>query len=99
MRKYLWLIAAMTVAQPVWSITVDEAITQYNPGGKQAFNTAHGEELWRRKNIGDDGKERDCMTCHGKDLSRPGKHVKTGKVIDPLAPSANKERFTDMEKI
>ena len=41
------------------------------------------------------GKVRNCSTCHGKDLRAPGKHTKSGKTIDPLAPSANKERLTD----
>ncbi|KAF0191785.1 MAG: hypothetical protein FD165_1508 [Gammaproteobacteria bacterium] len=99
MRKHLLFLAAITVAQPAWSISVDEAIAHYNPQGTLALNPKHGDELWHQKNIGEDGKERDCMACHGKDLTKPGKHVKTGKVIDPLAPSANKERLTDLEKI
>lgn len=99
MRKYIWILAAMAMAQPAWSITIDDAMAHYNPGGKLLFDAKHGDELWHQKNTGDDGKERDCMTCHGKDISKPGKHIKTGKVIDPLAPSANKERFTDLEKI
>lgn len=99
MRKLTVLIVAMMAITPVRAITIDDAMSHYNPGGKLVFDAKHGDELWHRKNIGEDGKERDCMACHGQDVSRPGKHVKTGKVIDPLAPSVNKERFTDMEKI
>lgn len=99
MSKYLWFIAVIAVAPPAWAFTINDAIAHYNPQGTLATNLRHGDELWHQKNIGEDGKDRDCMTCHGKDLTKPGKHIKTGKVIDPLAPSANKERFTDPEKI
>ena len=45
------------------------------------------------------GKDRSCQSCHGKDLKASGEHIKTGKVIDPLAPSINKERLTDIKFI
>ena len=40
-----------------------------------------------------------CATCHTKDLNTKGKHVITGKVIEPLAPAANTERFTSAKKV
>jgi cytochrome c peroxidase len=40
-----------------------------------------------------------CASCHGKDLTANGKHVVTGKTIDPLAPSANPKRFTHSAKV
>lgn len=42
---------------------------------------------------------RRCSTCHHDDLRRNGKHATTGKLIDPLAPSANPKRLTDVEHI
>ncbi len=42
---------------------------------------------------------RSCATCHGRDLTEPGRHAVTGKVIEPLAPSVNPERLTDSAKI
>jgi len=33
------------------------------------------------------------------DLKKPGEHIRTGKVIDPMALSANPNRFSDAKKI
>ncbi|HEY5599110.1 MAG TPA: DUF1924 domain-containing protein, partial [Candidatus Manganitrophaceae bacterium] len=41
------------------------------------------------------GEARSCASCHTADLRSAGKHAKTGKPIDPLAPSANPKRLTD----
>ena len=40
-----------------------------------------------------------CATCHTDKPLQPGKHAKTDKVIQPLAPAANAERFTDAGKV
>ena len=40
-----------------------------------------------------------CASCHTQNPAVMGKHAKTGKAIDPLAPSANAERFTDVGKV
>lgn len=47
----------------------------------------------------DGSAPRSCTTCHGSELTQPGKHVKTGKVIEPLAPSVNPQRLTDPKKV
>lgn len=77
----------------------DQAMEMYRGEGAGPFDAGHGKELWYQVNHGDDGKERTCHTCHGKDLNRSGKHARTGKVIDPMAPSVNPERFTELKKI
>lgn len=53
--------------------------------GKQLFTQRHGRE-WS------------CASCHGAVPTQPGRHAATGKVIAPLAPAANPERFTDAAK-
>lgn len=40
-----------------------------------------------------------CTVCHGKNLTVDGKHVITGKRIDPFSPAANQERFTSSAKV
>jgi len=40
-----------------------------------------------------------CQSCHGKDLTLMGKHLKTGKAIKPMAVSVNPKRFTDPKKV
>jgi len=50
--------------------------------GKLFFGATHGGD-WS------------CVSCHTKDPSAVGEHVVTGKRIEPLAPAANPERFSD----
>ena len=40
-----------------------------------------------------------CATCHTRNPTHPGKHIKTNKLIPPMAPAINPERFTDRAKI
>jgi hypothetical protein len=54
--------------------------------GARFFNSTHGND-WS------------CASCHTADPRGAGKHAKTGKDIAPLAPSANPERFTRVEKV
>lgn len=79
---------------------LEEAFKLYKGKENLTFSADRGEKMWNKKVISaDDGKERDCTACHTSDLTKPGKHVKTGKKIDPMAPSVNSERFTKMKTI
>jgi hypothetical protein len=53
--------------------------------GKQFFSAGHGGE-WS------------CVSCHTQDPLLPGRHARTSKEIAPLAPVANRQRFTNLEK-
>jgi hypothetical protein len=44
------------------------------------------------------GREWSCSSCHGAEPRQDGKHASTGKVIAPLAPAFNVQRFTDTAK-
>lgn len=54
--------------------------------GEKFFNSRHGAE-WS------------CSSCHTANPAADGKHAGTGKRIAPMAPTANRERFTDVAKI
>lgn len=41
----------------------------------------------------------DCTACHGKNLKLDGKHVITGKRIEPFSPAVTPERFTSSRKV
>lgn len=45
------------------------------------------------------GGEWSCASCHGNPPTKPGKHASTGKFIDPMAPAANPDAFTDTAKV
>lgn len=63
--------------------------------GFKGFSAARGEEFFKAKH----GKEWSCSSCHTDNPGGMGKHANTGKDIQPLAPAANAERFTDMAKV
>jgi len=76
---------------------VDDMLKTYQAAGAQNFSADSGDRLWHQSHSdpGQAGKTRSCTTCHGENLRTKGKHVRTGKVIEPMAPSVNKERLTD----
>jgi len=39
-----------------------------------------------------------CSSCHGTDLSRPGRHVITGKTIAAMLPAVEPTRLTNFRK-
>jgi hypothetical protein len=53
--------------------------------GQRFFNSTHGNE-WK------------CASCHGALPTGKGEHAITHKVIEPLAPAFNAQRFSDLAK-
>jgi len=76
---------------------VNKLLQDYMTQGADIADAEHGKQLWQ-KTFTKNGK-RSCAACHTKDLTRYGKHVKTGKVIKPMSPSFNSERLTDSKKV
>ena len=71
-----------------------ESVAKAAPGFK-GFSAARGEQFFTTTH----GNDWSCASCHTDNPAATGKHAKTNKVIQPMAPSANKERFTDVKKI
>ena len=61
-------------------------------------NAENGRQLWTMKTTVK-GDSRSCSTCHTADPRQTGKHVRTGKLIDPLNPSVNPTSLTDPKKV
>jgi uncharacterized protein DUF1924 len=59
--------------------------------GFAGFSPQRGERFFRSAHGGDWS----CASCHTDNPLAAGRHAKTGKAIAPLAPAANRERFTD----
>ncbi|OGP24064.1 MAG: hypothetical protein A2X99_08815 [Deltaproteobacteria bacterium GWB2_55_19] len=66
--------------------------------GIKAFSAEDGKKFFATKRMHSKGEERSCSTCHTADPRQKGKTV-VGKVIEPMAQSMNKERFTDPKKV
>ena len=79
---------------------VETLLDNYRQQGGSDFSSTQGEVRWQQVNRHPkNGKERSCSDCHTNDLTKAGKHAKTGKRIDPIAPSVNQKRLTDTKKI
>ena len=58
-----------------------------------------GKLFFNRKFKQANGKEMSCSSCHTTNPADKGKHVVTGKAIQPLSPVVNSKRFSDFEKV
>lgn len=95
MKRVVPLLALL--ALPAYAETpqqiLDSLVAQAGPA-----SAARGEQLYRAKSTA--GKTADsCAACHTDNPRAPGQHVKTHKTIDPIAPVAQKDRFTDPAKV
>jgi hypothetical protein len=63
-----------------------------------ALSPTRGEAFYRSEHPGRDGAAKSCATCHTANPKQPGR-TRIGKRIEPLAPAANPERFTDAAKV
>jgi hypothetical protein len=91
------LILTLCATGPLWATAPGEdLIATYQGLGAGPFQASAGGRAWAKgqRPAGADGL-RSCATCHGTDLSRPGRHATTGKAIEPMALSVNPKRLTD----
>lgn len=63
--------------------------------GFAGFSAARGERLYLGPHAGGNPQTPACAACHGPDPRSPGRHVRTGRPIAPMAVSADPRRFTD----
>ena len=79
------LAQAVTPPEQLAAYTMQAGVTAQPSRGQQLFTSRHGKD-WS------------CSTCHTVAPTVEGKHASTGKVIAPLAPAFNPDRFTDTGK-
>jgi len=86
-----------TLAQPgIRAALLDDyrvAARQEEPGFRD-FSARRGEAFFHAKN-GDVS----CASCHTDSPKQSGRHAKTGKSIEALAPITNAQRLTDPAKV
>jgi uncharacterized membrane protein len=103
LRVFVSLVFAMVMgmaAQPAVAETPAEVLAIFKAEAAstpdfQGFSAARGAEFYKNKH----GGEWSCASCHTDDPAAQGKHAKSDKLIKPLAPAINPERFTEMKKI
>ena len=95
------MLFAGLISQPAWAETPAEILAGIKSEAQAAnpafhgFSAARGEQFFKHKH----GSEWSCSSCHTDNPAATGKHDKTGKTIQPLAPAANAERFTSPRKV
>ena len=94
------MVVAGLAAQPAFAETPSQILASIQNEAKatpgfHGFSATQGEKFFKTKH----GKESSCSSCHTENPATQGKHVDTGKIILPLAPSANAERFNDPAKV
>ena len=88
------VLAVSSFAQLTFSATPSELLKGYEAQSSKG-STARGEQFFNAKH----GKEWSCVSCHENPPNHDTKHIVTGKVIKPLSPNSNPDRFTDQVKV
>ncbi len=89
-----WMALWAGVSAPAWAATPAELLTTYSTQAGAPAQAARGQAFFTTRH----GREWSCASCHGERPVQDGKHAGTGKVISPLAPAFNPQRFTDAAK-
>jgi Domain of unknown function (DUF1924) len=100
MFRGLIMAGLILVAQSSYAETPEGVLATFkseaaSTPGFTGFSAARGETFFKTKHGGDWS----CVSCHTDNPASQGKHAKTDKLIKPIAPSANAERFTEMAKV
>jgi len=95
-----YLLASAVVSAPV-AHAANPLLDGYLSAAKQetaafaGFNAAAGQKFYNAEGP----RQLSCASCHTASPKNAGKHAKTNKDIEPLAPSANAKRFTDAAQV
>lgn len=112
MKKVLILAAGLCLA-PMFAQAneIPAMLDSYKAEGASNFNAEAGKKMWTEAipftKKGELINDRTCATCHNADVTKPGKHKRTGKVIAAMAPSVpfvaleegDGPRFSEAKKI
>jgi|TARA_X000000368_G_scaffold278828_1_gene221218 hypothetical protein len=84
------LIPVGAIAKNATTSLLEELAESHNT----SFSIKSGKETWFKK-----VDDRSCTSCHSESVLLKGSHIRTGKVIEPMAPSVNPERLTNIKKM
>ena len=87
----------LLAAFPAVAETPQQILAKYQQQAGGASAT-RGEKLFFARVTDSKGETVGCTTCHTDNPKATGK-TRANKAIDPLAPVANRERFTDPAKV
>ncbi len=98
MRRKVSFVAVLSLALPLLAVGVSAAtqalLEELAVNAAEPFSAEAGSATWFK-----DANGRSCTSCHTDSVHAQGRHERTGKVIEPMAPSVNPERLTKRKKI
>lgn len=77
----------------------EELLSRYRAQGAGPFDAERGRQVWQREMPAAKDASRSCTSCHGSDPTQAGKHTRTGKPIEPMAPRVEPARLGDPKKV
>ena len=80
-------------ALPILLVALAVGTAQAEP-----YSAAAGEAMWSQA-FTVKGQSRSCADCHTADPANEGRHARTRKPIEPLAPSVVPTRLGDPKKV
>lgn len=103
--RTLVLLITLLMSLNTYAATPQAIMNAYIPQAKQEnpafkeFSASRGEQFYHANRAHSGGAQISCATCHTANPRNVGAHAKTRKEILPLAPIANKGRFSDPAKV
>jgi len=96
-------VIAIAALLPVATLNAEAAnpqnmLAMYQDQSGTQGSAARGEKFFFAKHAHSNGETVSCTTCHTENPKATGK-TRANKLIEPIAPVANKERFTDPAKV
>lgn len=99
-KLFILIFGCMVFATNSFATPASDSLMQeLKQAGATDGNAETGKALWTEEKQQVAGKGRSCSICHGTDLTQAGEHQRTHKVIEPMAPSVNAERFTEVAEM
>jgi cytochrome c peroxidase len=92
------MIALAASSLPVMAGSPQTMLAMYQDQSGNQGSASRGEKFFFAKRTHSNGETVSCTTCHTENPKATGK-TRANKLIDPIAPVANKERFTDPAKV
>ncbi len=100
-RICIGVVLSFAITLPAWGEHPQDFLSTFAAQAKEAdvafsgFAASRGEQFFKSRH----GTDWSCSTCHTENPTVTGKHTVTQKPIEPMAPSANPERFTNAAKV
>lgn len=93
-KRLSLVLMLLSFTESTFSVTPQELLRGYEAQSGKA-SPVRGEQFFNTKH----GKEWSCATCHENPPNHDTRHIVTGKVIKPMSPNVNPDRFMDQAKV